>query len=95
MIKKTYLETLLFNLCFKPLLFSSSQVEGLIPHLVDGGVSILRYANDTILFVSHDIEKALNMKLILCIFKQLYGVKINFYQSKKNCFGRAKEMEGQ
>jgi hypothetical protein len=26
------------------------QVEGVIPHLIDGGLSILQYANDTILF---------------------------------------------
>jgi hypothetical protein len=45
------------------------QVSGLIPHLVDGGVSILQYADDTIIFLDHDLEKALNMKLILCIFE--------------------------
>jgi hypothetical protein len=26
------------------------QVEGVIPHLIDGGLSILQYADDTILF---------------------------------------------
>ena len=41
------------------------QVGALIPNLVDGGVSILQYADDTILFMEHDIEKAVNMKLIL------------------------------
>ena len=46
------------------------QVEGLIPHLVEGGVSILQYADGTILFMSHDLEKALNMKLILCILNK-------------------------
>jgi hypothetical protein len=35
------------------------QVDGLIPHLVDGGVSILQYADDTIIFMQHDLEKAL------------------------------------
>ena len=44
------------------------QISRLIPHLVDGGVSILQYADDTILFMEHDFERALNMKLILCIF---------------------------
>ena len=44
------------------------QVAALIPHLVDGGVSILQYADDTIIFMEHDLDKALNMKLILCIF---------------------------
>jgi hypothetical protein len=32
------------------------QVEGLIPHLVDGGISILRYANDTILFIDNNLD---------------------------------------
>jgi hypothetical protein len=33
-------------------------VEGVIPHLVDGGLSILQYAKDTILFMEHDLDKA-------------------------------------
>jgi hypothetical protein len=69
------------------------QVEGLIPHLVDGGISILQYADDTILFMDHDLDKALNMKLILCIFEQLSGLKINFHKSEVFCFGKAKEVE--
>jgi hypothetical protein len=44
-------------------------VSGLIPHLVDGGVSILQYDDDIIIFLEHDLEKALNMKLVLCIFE--------------------------
>jgi hypothetical protein len=38
------------------------QAEGVIPHLVDGGVSIIQYANDTILFTEHDLKKAKNLK---------------------------------
>jgi hypothetical protein len=45
------------------------QVDGLIPHLVDVGISILQYVDDTIIFMEHDLEKALNMKLIRCILK--------------------------
>jgi hypothetical protein len=30
-------------------------IEGVIPHLVDGGFSILQYADDTILFMEHDL----------------------------------------
>jgi hypothetical protein len=66
------------------------QVGGLIPHLVEGGVSILQYADDTILFLEHDLDKAINMKLILCLFEQLFGLKINFHKSKLFCFGKAK-----
>jgi hypothetical protein len=69
------------------------QVAGLIPHLVEGGISILQYADDTILFMEHDLDKALNMKLVLCIFEQLSGLKINFHKSELFCFRKAKEVE--
>ena len=52
-----------------------SQIEGVIPHLVDGGLSILQYADNTILFMEHDIEKARNLKLILSAFEQLLSLK--------------------
>jgi hypothetical protein len=45
------------------------QIMGLVPHLVDGGISILQYADDTILFMEHDLEQAANMKLLLCAFE--------------------------
>jgi hypothetical protein len=48
---------------------ADGQIEGVIPHLVDGGLSILQYANDTILFMEHDLEKARNLKLILAAFE--------------------------
>jgi hypothetical protein len=62
-----------------------------IPHLVDCGLSILQYANDTILFMEHDLEKAKNLKLILLAFEQLFGLKINFHKSELFCFGEAKD----
>jgi hypothetical protein len=40
------------------------KIGSLIPHLVEGGISILQYADDTILFLEHDIEKAVNMKFL-------------------------------
>jgi hypothetical protein len=41
--------------------------------------------------MEHDLDKALNMKLILCIFEQHSGLKINFHKSEIFCFGKAKE----
>jgi hypothetical protein len=35
-----------------------------VPHLVAGGLSIFQYADDTILFMEHDLDKARNLKLI-------------------------------
>jgi hypothetical protein len=31
------------------------QVDGLMPHLVDGGISILQDADDTIIFIEHNL----------------------------------------
>jgi hypothetical protein len=50
-----------------------------MPHLVDGGLSILQYADDTILFLEDDVEKANYVKQVLCAFKNLSGLKINFH----------------
>ena len=56
----------------------NGQVGGPVSHLVEGGVSILQYADDTIIFMEHDLAKAQNMKLVLCLFEQLSGLNINF-----------------
>jgi hypothetical protein len=66
-------------------------IERVVTHLVDGGLSILQYANDTILFIEHDFEKAKNLKLILSAFEQLSGLKINFHKSELYCFGEAQD----
>jgi hypothetical protein len=70
---------------------SDGQIEGVIPHLVDGGLSILQYADDTILFMEHDLDKARNLKLILAAFEHLSGLKINFHKSELFCFGNAQD----
>jgi hypothetical protein len=64
---------------------SDGLFEGVIPHLVDGGLSILQYADDTILFMEHDLESAKNLKLILSTFEHLSGLKINFHKSEFFC----------
>jgi hypothetical protein len=64
-------------------------IEGVVPYLVDGGLSILPYTDVTILFMEHDLEKARNLKLILLAFEQLFGRKNNFYKSELFCFGEA------
>ena len=74
---------------------NDGQISGIIPQLVDGGLSILQYADDTILFMDHDIEKAKNMTLLLSAFEQMSGLKINFNKSGPFCYGETKECETQ
>ncbi|WVZ74625.1 hypothetical protein U9M48_022786 [Paspalum notatum var. saurae] len=69
------------------------KVNGVIPHLMENGLSILQYADDTVIFLDHDLELARNMKALLCMFEKLSGLKINFHKSEIFCFGQAKECE--
>lgn len=68
------------------------QIDGILPHLVDDGLSILQYVDDTLLFIDHNLEKANNLKLLLAAFEQVSGLKINYHKSELFCFGQAKEM---
>ena len=69
------------------------QIRGVIPNLLDDGLSILQYADDTIIFIDHDLEQAKNLKLLLCAFEQLSRLKINFHKSEIFCYGAVKEMQ--
>jgi hypothetical protein len=57
-------------------------IVGLVPHLVDNGVVILQYADDTILLVQDDMEQIIHLKLILYMFEAMSGLKINFLKSE-------------
>jgi hypothetical protein len=50
---------------------------GLAPELIDKGVAIMQYADDTVLCLSHDPAKAINLKLLLYLFELTSGLKIN------------------
>jgi hypothetical protein len=55
----------------------------------------MQYADDTLLFMKHHLDQAVHMKLILSIFEQLCGLKINFHKSKIFCFGKTKDHENE
>ena len=63
------------------------------PHSVEDGLSILKYADDTLIFMEGNLEQARNMKLLLRAFEQLSGLKINFHKSEMFCYGDAKNLE--
>jgi retron-type reverse transcriptase len=71
------------------------QVQGVVPHLVDEGLSVLQYADDTVIFMDNDQERAKNIKLLLCAFEQLSGLKINFHKSELFCYGAAKQIQSE
>jgi hypothetical protein len=71
------------------------QLNGIVPHLIDGGLSILQYADDTVVFLDHNLKHARNVKLLLTAFEQMTGLKINFHKSELFCYGMAKDCESQ
>jgi len=89
------LSSILFNIVVDMLAIlisrakEAEQIHGVVPHLIDEGLSVLQYADDTVIFMDNDLERAKNMKLLLCAFEQLSGVKINFHKSELFCYGAA------
>jgi hypothetical protein len=72
---------------------NEGQIDGVVPHLIDNGLSILQYDDDMIIFMDDNIEKAKNLKLLLCVFEELSGLKINYHKSEIFCFGDVRNSE--
>jgi hypothetical protein len=68
-------------------------ITGLIPEMYEGGISLLQYADDIIFMFEDDLKNARNLKVILCTFEHLTGLKINFMKSKVYCFGSTIERQ--
>jgi hypothetical protein len=49
---------------------------GLAPDLIDKGVAIMQSANDNVICISHDPEKAINLKLFLYLFELMSVSKL-------------------
>ena len=54
----------------------AGQVGGLVPHLVDGGVSILQYADDTIIFNPVNCSNKHNTSFIFLAFAKSCSMKM-------------------
>lgn len=87
------LSPFLFNLaveCLLKMIFNAQKeglLNGLAPDLIDKGVAMLLYADDTVLWIEHDPDKAVNVKLLLHMFELMSGLKINFLKSEILCVG--------
>jgi hypothetical protein len=47
-----------------------------------GGVISLQYADDTILFIENNLEKAKNLKWVLTFFEEVPDMKVNYNKSE-------------
>lgn len=65
---------------------SNGLLVGLAPDLIENGVAVLQYVDDTVLCIQHDLEKMINLKLLLYLFEMMSGLKINYDKSADLCF---------
>ena len=61
---------------------SNRLITGLVPEYVEKGVAILQHVDDTILCLEDNEENARNMNLLLYLFENMSGLKINFSKSE-------------
>ena len=55
---------------------------GLSPNLIEGGITHLQYADDTILFVKPCKQNIITLKFLLFCFEEMSGMKINYQKSE-------------
>ena len=91
------LSPLLFNLVADALssmlsaAASAGDIEGLVPHLVEGGLTHLQYADDTIIFLKNSNQNIANLKIILLCYEMMSGLKINYNKSEVFVMGVEEE----
>jgi hypothetical protein len=47
----------------------NGQIDRVVLHLVDNGLSILQYVDDTLIFLDDNLDNVENLKLLLCAFE--------------------------
>lgn len=57
-------------------------IQGLAPNLIDGGITHLQYADDTVLLLQFSPGNLRNVRLILSCYEAMSGMKINFEKSE-------------
>jgi hypothetical protein len=69
----------------------AGEIKGLVPHLIEGGITHLQYADDTIIFVDMDNQSIINIKFLLYCFENMSGLKINYEKSEIFALGCSEE----
>ncbi|KAE8805385.1 hypothetical protein D1007_18626 [Hordeum vulgare] len=57
-------------------------MKGMLGENLYNGVNMLQYVDDSIFLLDDDLDSARNLKMMLCAFEQMSGLKINFHKSE-------------
>ena len=63
------------------------------PHLIEGSISHLQYADDTIIPIQYDELEVSNLKFLLMCFENMSGLKINYHKSEVVVLGHPLEIQ--
>ena len=61
---------------------SGGLIHGVVPELVEGGLTHLQYADDSVLFLQYSREDIANLKFILFCYEVMSGMRINYSKSE-------------
>jgi hypothetical protein len=54
---------------------AAGHIAGVVPHLIQGGVSNLQYADDTLILIQYNEQQVRNLKFLLMCFEEMSGLK--------------------
>lgn len=66
---------------------SNGFIIGLATDLIPNGIAIMQHADDTMLCIEHDPDKAVNPKLLLYMYELMSGPNISIHKSEIICVG--------
>jgi hypothetical protein len=69
---------------------AAGEIKGLVTNLIEGGVTHLQYADDTIIFLALEEDSIIYTKFLLYYFENMSGLRIN-YKSEVMVIGGSNE----
>jgi hypothetical protein len=73
----------------------NGRIAGLVPHLVDRGLTYLQYADDIVVMIQVEEESMVNLKVVLYCFESMSGMKINYHKSEVYVIGGDNQLKGE
>jgi hypothetical protein len=64
------------------LMKKAKDIKGLVPELVEGGLTHLQYADDIVICLEIDEDSIANTKFLLYYFENMSSLKINYHKSE-------------
>jgi hypothetical protein len=74
---------------------ATGHIQGVVPHLTPGGITHLKYADDTLILIQYNEQHIVNLKFLLMCFEDMSGLRINYHKSEVIVLGQPDEIQHQ